>query len=64
MGPDEMDRVADLLMRASLEHASKAVLRHVHDLVGSFPTVYYCFEHPYPPAAGHADTRTGGTDQK
>ena len=56
MSSDEMDHVADLLARAATDSAMEAVKREVHELVGSFPTVYYCFDHPYPPHASSPNT--------
>ncbi len=40
--------VAELLSRAATDDALDAVRHDVHELVGSFPTVFYCFEHSYP----------------
>jgi glycine hydroxymethyltransferase len=51
MGPDDMDRVAELLREAAAGSRTETAGRAVVDLVQAFPTVYYCFEHPYPRAA-------------
>lgn len=48
MGPADMVYVAELLSRAATDDALDAVRHDVHELVGSFPTVFYCFEHSYP----------------
>jgi glycine hydroxymethyltransferase len=54
MGEDEMDRVAELLVQASDHQGARTetVRGAVTDLVRAFPTVYYCFDHPYPPGRG------------
>ncbi len=41
--------IAALLEDAVWGRDSAAVKGRVAELVGDFPTVYYCFEHPTPP---------------
>lgn len=51
MGTAEMVRIADLMVRAADRDDLTTVGRQVADLVGAFPTVYYCFENPSPAVA-------------
>ncbi len=48
MGAEEMDRVAELLVQAADGGRAETAGGAVADLVQAFPTVYYCFDHPYP----------------
>lgn len=48
MGPSEMVELADLMREAADVPDPISVAERATDLVRAFPTVYYCFEQPYP----------------